>query len=132
MQRLWTGALLLWSLAATAPAKDLTIGVEAVDYLPYYTGKGDQYTGFARELFDLFAKETGHRLTFRVLPVNRLFDEFLAKNSKLDFKFPDHSNWQQKLKQGHSVVYSDPVVPYVDGVLTTSTRAGINELRVIG
>ncbi len=106
-----------------AQAKTYTIGVEDLNYLPYYASDQKEYYGFARQFFDLFAKEQGITFEYKVLPVKRLWNDFLKE--KLDFKFPDHSYWNSDAKKGLNVVYSDAVVHYIDGVMVTSANRGI-------
>ncbi len=105
-------------------AKTYTLGVEELNYLPYYANDQREYYGFAREFFDLFAKEQGITFEYKVLPVKRLWNDFL--NEKLDFKFPDHPYWNGDAKKGLNVVYSDAVVNYIDGVMVTSDNQAIS------
>lgn len=100
------------------------IGVEQIQYLPHYTYDGQEYSGFSRELFDMFAKDKGIAFQYRILPINRLFKEFLADKSQLDFKFPDSPMWKQDLKKDIKVNYSDSVVSYIDGVMVTPENLG--------
>ncbi len=53
-------------------AKNYTLGVENLNYLPYYANDQKEYYGFARQFFDLFAKEQGITFEYKVLPVKRL------------------------------------------------------------
>ncbi len=41
-------------------SKTFTIGVEELDYMPYYSGVTKKYSGFAKELFDAFGEEYGY------------------------------------------------------------------------
>lgn len=122
MRYLLTFFLLLapQSFAATK----YVVGVEDISYLPYYTTDGKEYTGFARELLDDFAKSAGIELEYTPLPINNLFGKFLAPQSKIDFKFPDNENWAQDLKKDIKITYSKPVADYIDGVLVTPARHG--------
>jgi len=101
-------------------AADLVIGVEKLAYMPYYSVEKGEYHGFARELFDRFAKEKGHNITYRPLPVERLYRYLL--DGHIDFKFPDNPEWRNDLKNGVDLHYSDGVVPFQDGVLVTPEK----------
>lgn len=119
--------LLALGLALASPSFAATryvIGVEDISYLPYYTTDGKEYSGFARDLLDGFAKEAGIEFEYNPLPINNLFGKFLAPNSKLDFKFPDNETWAQDLKKGSKLIYSNAVVEYTDGVMVTPARHG--------
>lgn len=133
---LLVSALLLAIPSQTfANQKKYVIGVERIQYLPYYTYDTDEYSGFARELFDMFAKDEGISFEYKVLPVRRLFKDFLkGKNSPLDFKFPDHKYWKKDLKEGKGVKYSNPVIGYIDGVmvLPKNIKKGKPDLKTLG
>lgn len=114
-------------------SKNIVIGVEEIDYYPYYhLDDAENYQGFARDLFDTFGKLYGHRVSYRPLPIKRLYREFL--DSKVDFKFPDNPFWGKEEKQGSKVLYSDPVVGYVDGVLVKPKYKDIpiKDLKSVG
>lgn len=122
MRRILLLALLL--APQVQAAEKFVVGVEDISYLPYYTTDGKEYTGFARELLEKFAKSAQIELEFTPLPINNLFGKFLAPSSKLDFKFPDNEYWAQDLKKGIKVEYSAPVVDYTDGVLVVPAKHG--------
>ncbi len=42
-------------------AKTYTVGVENLKYLPYYITEQGIYSGFAKELLDVFAESKDHR-----------------------------------------------------------------------
>jgi len=121
------------SLTRPAMAEHFVVGVEAIDYMPHYgvTDKGD-YQGFARALFDAYAADRGHQFEYRPLPVNRLFHELV--DGKVDFKYPDNAFWQTEIKTGKTVVYSDPVVDYIDGVMVLPENKGksVESIRTLG
>jgi len=99
----------------TAHSAEFTIGVEKLDYLPFYTTQNKQYQGYARELFDRFGQDNGHNIHYKVLPVARLLFELL--NEKIDFKFPDNPNWKSLEKQPYPIQYSASVVQFTDGIM---------------
>ena len=118
-------------------AHSFTIGVENQDYLPYFTYQKRQYQGITRELLDAFASSQGYIFRYKALPVKRLFNDFLA--GKVDFKFPDNSNWQAELKQrrlqkGQPITYSDYVLRFVDGVmvLPENKGTGLRQFKKLG
>ncbi len=115
----WFAACLL--LASAASAANLTMGVENLSYLPYYSMQDNTYQGFARELFDAFANERGHHIEYRPLPVERLYRSLL--DGSIDLKFPDNPTWRRELKTEHAMHYSDTVAPFVDGVMVVAGRA---------
>ncbi|HXA46261.1 MAG TPA: hypothetical protein VNW52_01425 [Burkholderiaceae bacterium] len=113
-------------------ADNLTIGVESTKYYPHYTSDGDQYFGFARELFDLFGKKYNHQISYRVLPVERLYSSFLQGD--VDLKYPDNPLWRKDLKQNIAITYSSPVASYTDGLMVMPDKLSIhdpNQLKII-
>ncbi|WP_158599903.1 transporter substrate-binding domain-containing protein [Azospirillum cavernae] len=118
--------------ALPARAQTLTVGVESSQYLPAYSYENGEYTGFARVLLDAFAQDKGYRLEYKALPVVRLFSELLAGN--IDLKFPDNAMWSASQKTGHDVVYSVPVIAYVDGVSVVPASKGmtVDAVRSLG
>lgn len=125
---LFSWLAVIWLAAPSLAQQNFTVGVEELDYLPHYAWnasapKGQEYQGYARDVLDAFAKAKGYSFTYAAYPVARLFDEFLAKKS-IDFKFPDNPQWSAEAKQGGQVVYSEPVVAYIDGVVVTPARKG--------
>lgn len=120
-------SILLAGLAALASgtlwAGSYTVGVEAIDYQPVYRGENGQYNGYARELLDAFASKYGHTLSYRPLPVARLFDEFLNADT-LDFKFPDNAQWAPDLKKGKTLSYSQPAITITEGLMMPAATKG--------
>lgn len=124
-------AVVAWN-GSPAAARDVTIGVEAIDYLPAYGVRDGAFIGAAREIFDAFAAARGHRLTYKPLPVKRLYAE-LARGG-IDLKFPDSPEWAPSLRQGHVPAFSRPVIAYVDGTLIRreAVEAGPGRIRSLG
>lgn len=124
------GALISWGVSA----KSYVIGVEEIDYYPYYHLDNKEYRGFARELFDAFAKQEGITFTYRPLPITRLYREL--KDGGVDFKFPDSPFWGKSEKTGANFSYSGDVVGYIDGVMVPANEKDItvdqfNKLGVV-
>ncbi len=106
--------------AVAGEPRTFTVGIENIEYYPEYAVRDGEYVGFARALLDSFAKSQGYRFVYRPLPVARLFVQFLG--GKLDFKYPDNPLFQVREKAGKTVLYSDPVVGFVDGVSVLPAR----------
>jgi len=121
---LWGLALGVYAIAAPpqAVARDLTVGVEAIDYSPIYAWRDGQFVGAAREILDAFAQANGHRLIFRPLPVKRLLAELI--HGGIDLKFPDSPDWQPTIRGDATLVYSAPVFAYIDGTVVRRERLG--------
>lgn len=108
---------------ATETQKEYVIGVENIKYLPLYnTDEAGNYTGYAYELFELFAKKRNIKFVYEARPVARLFQEFV-KEDRFDFKYPDNPNWQKEMKEndkkekGVGLTYSSKIIKFIDGVL---------------
>jgi hypothetical protein len=116
-------------------AESYVIGVEKLAFAPHYSIDAQgQYQGFARDLFDLFARVGGVELSYKALPVEQLLPALLS--GEVDFKYPDSETWAQKQKAGKALLYSQDVVEYVDGVLVAPQRHGqsveqINRLAMV-
>ncbi len=127
-------ALALWLAAFPAQAEGpaYVVGVEQLDYFPLYAVREGRYVGAAREILDAFAADAGLRLEYRPLPVKRLYSDLLT--GEIDFKFPDSPDWAGEQKRGHRVVYSAPVIEFIDGVMVTPERRGrgLDGFRVLG
>ncbi len=98
--------------------QNFTVGLENLDYLPYYQASmsDKKPTGFGVELIELFASKYNYSVQFKVYPVRRLLSNLLA--GKIDFKYPDSPNWSPALKKSHGLYYSDSSVEIIDGILT--------------
>jgi polar amino acid transport system substrate-binding protein len=96
-------------------ARDLVVGVEAIDYSPVYGVRNGVFQGAAHDILNAYAASKGHRLIFKPLPVKRLYVELNL--GTIDLKFPDSPDWQPALRQGHAVVFSKPVIHYIDGTI---------------
>lgn len=108
---------------AESSARDLVVGVEAIDYSPVYGYRDDRFIGAARSILDAFAAAKGHRLIYKAFPVKRLLAELI--HGGIDLKFPDSPDWQAAFRQGHAIAYSGPVIAYIDGTLVRRDHAGL-------
>lgn len=129
-------ALLALCVLAVGPARaerrDLVVGVEELDYFPNYAVKNGEYVGAAREILDAFAQARGYALTFRPLPIKRLYAELMTGG--IDLKFPDNPQWAGDLKRDRPITYSRPVIAYVDGVMVRPEHygKGSGHVRTLG
>lgn len=122
---------ILFSTLATADV--YTVGVEYLEYYPAYNYIGKPSDASAsKDILDDFAKKSGHQFKYVTLPVNRLYERFLE--GAVDLKFPDHPDWQTTLKAGKSIVYSDPVFEYIDGILVRDKNklSNMKDIKKIG
>jgi ABC-type amino acid transport substrate-binding protein len=103
-------------------ADNLTIGVETTDYFPQYLYKNKTLTGYAGEIFSLFASTHGHTITYKAYPIKRLLDVYMA--GEVDLKYPDNKFWAQDAKAGKDIKYSGAVVNFIDGVLVKPANKG--------
>ncbi|MCO4755320.1 MAG: transporter substrate-binding domain-containing protein [Bacteriovoracaceae bacterium] len=110
-------------------AKNLTVGVESLEYLPFYSGKGrGGYNGFARELMDKFASDHNHEVTYIPVQVKKLFGKYI--NKTFDFKFPDNALWRADERKGKGITYSDVVVKTKVGVISLSSKKDVVPAKV--
>ncbi|MBI2241152.1 MAG: transporter substrate-binding domain-containing protein [Magnetospirillum gryphiswaldense] len=100
---------------AHAAQRELVIGVEDLEYYPLYAMRDGEYVGAMREIVDAFARAKGYKVTYRPLPIKRLYAELVGGG--IDLKMPDNPNWGTDVKAGLKVAYSKPMVSYIDGVL---------------
>ncbi|MDO8605694.1 MAG: transporter substrate-binding domain-containing protein [Phaeospirillum sp.] len=124
----WLGLSVVMAVATGTPisgalARDLVVGVEAIDYSPVYGYRDGQFVGAARPILDAFAEARGHRLTYVAFPVKRLLAELL--HGSIDLKFPDSPDWHAAARQGRAITYSRPVIAYIDGTLMRRENAGL-------
>lgn len=138
MSKFWCRVALGLTLAsplALVAAADTTYTVVVQDYraLPPYSQYADgEYTGFNRDLLDLFAESRGYTFQYVAYPVKRLFFEFVEGAG--DLKYPDNANWALQIKGDTEIFYSDPVVEYVNGVMVKPSRtgAGVEAIEKLG
>jgi len=110
-------------LTPLSSAQTLVVGVEALPFAPHYSLDAQgHYQGFARELLDAFAADSGLSLSYKALPVDQLLPAL--QRGEIDFKYPDSPLWAQTQKAGMTLHYSQAVVDYVDGVLAAPDRQG--------
>jgi len=115
--------------------KEFIIGVQDFEhYLPYSQYSSRQYTGFNKELLQMFSKKKSYKFTFLAYPLKRLYKVFLDR--KIDFKYPDNPYWSAKTKGNLKIIYSDKVIEYIDGVMVKKinkdiTIEDLNDLGIV-
>jgi ABC-type amino acid transport substrate-binding protein len=116
-----------------APAlRHLTIGVEDQAYLPAYAYEKGQYHGAVADIFAAFAKDEGYEITYKPLPIRRLYVEVFRGD--VDLKFPDSPDWMPELRSHYTVTYSNPIIRYVDGVMVRPAMkdAPVDQIKSLG
>lgn len=106
----------------TVTDRALVVGVEELEYYPFFAVRDGDYVGAAREILDAFARDAGYRISYRPLPIKRLVVETL--NGDLDARFPDNPTWAAEAKAGRRLVYSKPVLTFTDGVMVRPSQMG--------
>jgi polar amino acid transport system substrate-binding protein len=119
--------LFLFIPSSLVAQNKIIIGVEDIQYLPYYQSEKGVFSGFARDLFDAFARENNLEVIYRPMSIRRLHKALVEE--KIDLKFPDNPNWNSAVKQGVNIEYSASVVAYTDGVMV---KALGNEIKRLG
>lgn len=118
--------LCLFSTIVLTPAvlaQTYVVGVEDLPFAPHYSLDAEgHYRGFAREVLDAFAADSGISLSYEALPVDQLLPAL--QRGEIDLKYPDSSHWAGAQKAGMTLHYSQAVVDYVDGVLVAPQRQG--------
>ena len=114
-------------------ATPLMIGVENIEYLPYYDGsdqQGSNYYGFSEQLLKLFANSYGYKFDFYSLPINRLYKDFIVQDY-IDFKYPDNPQWHQDYKKKYAeikpVTYSNKILTTVTGIASLKKSIVLSE-----
>ena len=122
----------LFALDLSAQPKQFVIGVEDQLYYPHYQYKDGNFSGFAREVLEEFARYKGFKFSYKPYTANNLFQALISR--EIDFKYPDNPYWQHQQKEGVRIGYSDPVAPYIDGVsvLSENLYKGVGQLKILG
>ncbi|WP_409522724.1 hypothetical protein [Nitrincola sp. MINF-07-Sa-05] len=122
-------------LLLTAPvlAQTYVVGVEDLDYLPYYSSdQGEFVQSPSRQVLDRFAAQHQYEFVYTPVPVARLTQMFVDGN--VDFKFPDHPDWAQTAKTNLEIHYSSPIFHYTDGVmvLPEHLERSVDQFKTLG
>lgn len=113
-------------------AQSYTVGVEEPDLIPYSQTVGKVYSGLLKDIMEEFSKSSGLKFTYKPLPIKRLYAHFY--DGKLDLKLPSNAYWQSdiKKKRGLKIIYSDPVIGFVDGLFTAKNKVSVDQVKKIG
>lgn len=124
---------LMFCSFASAADTVIKVGVQDFEeYMPYSQYKNGEFTGFERDILDMFGKKYGYKMEYVTLSVKRLYADFIRGD--VDLKMPDNEYWSADLKKGKNVKYSKPVVKYIDGVVVKSEniKNGVDKLTNLG
>ena len=134
MKRLGLAIFMVCALAGMAQAapRELIIGVEDIEYYPLWAIRDGEYVGAMREIVDAFARAKDYHVTYRPLPIKRLYAELAGGG--IDLKLPDNPNWSGDAKAGLKLVYSKPLASYIDGVVVRpgSVAKQADQFRTLG
>ncbi len=115
-------------------AKSYIIGTEDIEYFPHY-GKysvgSSNFSGYARDIFDLFKVHSNENIIYKPLPIKRLYHSFINQGS-VDFKYPDNPNWQVALKPDQQkIYYSAPISHFIDGTFVHIDNVSPNKQDIL-
>jgi ABC-type amino acid transport substrate-binding protein len=126
-------AMSLLVLSHLCVADTIRIGVEDIGFHPHYwLSKQGEYSGFAREFFDQFAKDNDLDIEYIPYPPDQLLTALL--NEEIDLKYPDNPLWGSTAKEGKPFTYSEPIVLVVEGTLVNPRRKqqGLENIETLG
>lgn len=119
-------------MTSVKSATHYVVGVENIEYLPYFDGSGANnrdYYGFSQKLLTLFAQQHDLEFEFYTLPINRLYKEFI-EHRHVDFKYPDNPSWKPSYKASFidpkKIIYSLPTVIAKTGIASLSKNITID------
>jgi len=126
------GLATLASAPMVQSAEPLVVGVENIEYLPHYNWEEGSYSGFGADILNRFAADEGYELTYRALPISRLMQAVV--NGNVDLKYPDNAYWSADMKDGVEMIYSQPVVEAIDGVMVKPDDLGqsVDQIKRLG
>lgn len=110
-------------------ADSLTFGVEALDYEPFYTGKGRVYNGMSQEIIDAFAKDKKHTILYNTVKIDQLYEKFLSK--QVDYKYPDNPIWNKEAKTGKAIFYTAPIISTQMGLNVIADKKDIKKVGIV-
>ncbi|MCO7222790.1 ABC transporter substrate-binding protein [Pleionea sp. CnH1-48] len=105
---------MLWMLTAQAKGQKIKVGVEDIDYFPYYASEDGSVKGFYKSLMEAFEKQSGYSFEFSFYPPTDVVQALI--DNKVDVIFPDNEYWAKDKKLNAGIRYSQPVTDYIDGV----------------
>lgn len=132
-QFMYFSVVMLLFMGNARSATHYVVGVENIEYLPYYDGSGidkADYYGFSEKLLTLFAQQHEFELEFYAFPINRLYKEFI-EHRHVDFKYPDNPKWKPSYKASfmdvNDIIYSRPIVETKTGIASLNKKITISE-----
>lgn len=121
---------LLVSASNFSQNKIYKIGVEDIPYFPHYIYEYGEYKGLAADILNDFAKSKGYIFEYIPMPIVRLSRDYVK--GEVDFIYPDNSYWSENIKSKVTVIYSNPVVSYIDGVMVMPKNSNKNKITNLG
>ena len=132
-QSIYLPFIFLFLMTNAKSATHYVVGVENIEYLPYFDGSGadnSDYYGFSQKLLTLFAQQHDFKFEFYTLPINRLYKEFIDHHH-VDFKYPDNPQWKPSYKASfgdlNEIIYSQPTVVTKTGIASLNKNITIDE-----
>ena len=105
-------------VTANTARKTYSVGVEDIDYFPFFTPKETSIPpGFMIDLLTLFKNHADIELEFVYLPISRFPDWYRADN--IDFRVPDNPIWSI---ESDKLVLSDPILNMTTDLVTTPDK----------
>ncbi|HYX35207.1 MAG TPA: transporter substrate-binding domain-containing protein [Oligoflexus sp.] len=115
-------ALFAGNVFAQSHPRTYAIGVEDVDYPPIFSIQQGTFTGYSRDLLDLFARHESIHFVYRPFPIRRLMKEY--EKGHVDGIFPDNPKWDSADKKRFKVHYSAPALTFQDAIMVQADRVG--------
>lgn len=132
-QSIYLPFIFLFLMTNAKSATHYVVGVENIEYLPYFDGSAadnSDYYGFSQKLLTLFAQQHDFKFEFYTLPINRLYKEFIDHHH-VDFKYPDNPQWKPSYKASfgdlNEIIYSQPTVVTKTGIASLNKNIAIDE-----
>jgi len=128
--------IILMGMGFPAIAETVKLGTEDILYFPLHgreNNLSDEFSGFAREFFDEFSTQTDVNIVYVPQPIKRIYKSLMVDQS-IDLKFPDNPGWRSTYKEEISLIYSDPIIQFTDGVMikTANIDSSSFKLDILG
>lgn len=121
-------------ISPIASAETLVVGIENQEFLPHYTIRNGNFTGFAAQVLLLFSKTSHHKLRIKAVAARHMLTKMRA--GEIDLRYPDNPNWQAALKGNdkQAIYYSDNLVRYREGSLVVKEKSTlpVGQIKTIG
>lgn len=116
-----------------ANEKVYSVAFPSQDFFPQYQlNDANKAVGLLPDILEKFSKDTNIKFQYKFLPVKRYMEYF--KNNQIDFLIPSNPLWSLDYKKGLNVVYSEPIITSIVGILVAKEHENINraELKKLG